>query len=246
MAAERPGFPFRIVLPLVQLLVCLALLWPHLPALSGQLRLAVRELSAKVFGTEPAAENSQIVLDVTPIAAGRDQTTDLDAVRLTAPAALNIPVGFVQIPFMIDNPSRSEWAPPGMWIREWRAVSWPFVGLLFWWMAGRGMEAIAAGVRFFASSQKEEAARLHQRAPKLRWIEAGIGGALVVVGGASCYVLSSGNGVPGLATDYVMAAGAGLWTMLGLVMVIAGIVQWRVKRAERASSKESAAAAETH
>ena len=203
--------------------------------------MAVRELSAKLFGTEAPAENSQTVLDVTPIAPGRDQALDLDAVRLTTPAALNIPVGFIQIPFMIDNPPHSEWAPPGMWIREWRAVSWPFVGLIFWWMAGRGLEAIAAGVRFFASSQREEAERQHRRAPKVHWIELLMGGALVAVGGASCYVLASGNGVLGLATDYVMAAGAGLWAMLGLVMVIAGIVQWRVRRAERQTAQESAA-----
>ncbi len=244
MPAERPGFPFRIVLPLVQLLVCLGLLWPHLPGLSSQLRLAVRELSARVFGTEPPVENSQIVLDVTPIAPGREQTLDLDAVRLTTPAALNIPVGFIQIPFMIDNPPHPEWAPTGMWIREWRAVSWPFVGLIFWWMAGRGLEAIGAGLRFFASFQREEAERKHRRAPKLHWIELLIGAALAATGSASCYVLASGNGAFGLATDYVMAAGAGLWAILGLVMVIAGIVQWRVRKAERQTGQESVAAAE--
>jgi hypothetical protein len=242
MAAERPGFPFRIVLPLVQLLVCLVLLWPRLPALSSQLRMAARELSAKVFGTEPPPENSQIVLDVTPVVPRREQALDLDALRLTAPAALNIPVGFVQIPFMLDNPSRSEWAPTGMWIREWRAVSWPFVGLIFWWMAGRGLEAIGAGARFFAVSQIEEAERQHRRAPKLHGIELLIGAALVVVGGVSCYVLASGSGVLGLATDYVMAAGAGLWAVLGLLIVIGGLVQWRVRTRERQASVASAEA----
>ncbi len=243
MPAKRPGFPFRIVLPLVQLLICLGLLWPHLPALSSQLRVTVSRFSAKVFGTEPPAENSQIVLDVTPIAPRVAQALDLEAVRLTAPAALNVPVGFAQIPLMFNSPSRSEWAPPGMWIREWRAVSWPFVGMIFWWMAGRGLEAIGAAVRFFSSSNKEEAGRQRRRAPELHWIELLIGGALVATGSASCYVLASGNGVLGLATDYVMAAGAGLWAALGLVMVIACTVQWRVRKAERQTSHESAAAA---
>jgi hypothetical protein len=242
MPAERPGFPFRIVLPLAQLLVCLGLLWPHLPGLSSQLRLPVLELSARVFGTEPSAENSQIVLDVTPIASPREQALDLDALRMTAPAALNIPVGFVQIPFILDRPSRSEWAPAGMQIREWRTASWPFVGLIFWWMAGRGVEAIGAGVRFFASSAREEAERQYRRAPRLHWIELAIGTALVVVGAVSCYVLASGNGVLGLATDYVMAAGAGLWAALGLMSVIGGIVQWRVRIAERQTSVAAAEA----
>ncbi len=244
MPAERPGFPFRIVFPLVQLLICLGLLWPHLPALSGQLRITVSRFSAKVFGTEPPEEDSRIVLDVTPIAPRGEQALNLDAVRLTAPAALNIPVGFVQIPLIFNSPFRSEWAPPGMWIREWRAVSWPFVGMIFWWMAGRGLEAIGAGVRFFASSKKEEAERHHRRTPRLHWIEPIIGAALVAMGSASCYVLASGNGVLGVATDYVMAAGAGLWAALGLVMVIAGTVQWRVRRAGREPSQELVVTAE--
>jgi hypothetical protein len=239
MTAERPPFPFRIFLPLVQLLACLGLLWPHLPALSSQLKLAVREFSARVLGTEPMADSTEIMLDVTAIDRRRDQPLDLDAVRMTAPAALNIPVGFIQIPFMLDNPSRSEWTPPGMWIREWRAVSWPFVGMIFWWIAGRSLEGISAGVRYFAGPEKEEAARLYRLAPKLRPIEVAIGGALVVLGIGTCYVLTSG--LLGLATDYVLAAGAALWVFLGLTIVIAGIVQWRVRRAER---KERAAAVE--
>jgi hypothetical protein len=241
MPAARPPFPFRIFLPLVQLLACLALLWPHLPALSSQLRVAVRELSAKVLGTEAPEESPQIVLEVNPLAPQHEQALDFDAVRLTTPAALNIPVGFVQIPFMLDNPSRSEWTPPGIWIREWRAVSWPFVGMIFWWMAGRGMETIAAGVRFFASSRKEEAEQQHRRGPELHWLELLVGAALVVLGGASCYLLASGSGMLGLATDYVLAAGAGLWAVLGLIIVSAGIVQWRVRAVER---REGLAAAE--
>lgn len=235
MSAERPPFPFRFFLPLVQLLACLALLWPQLPALSSQLRLAIRQFSARVLGTEPP-ESTEIVLDVSPIAPRRDQP--LDALRMTMPAALNIPVGFIQIPFMLDNPARSEWAPTGMWIREWRAVSWPIVGMIFWWIAGRSLESISAGMRYFAASEKEEAARRYLLAPNLRPIEVAIGAALVVVGIGTCYVLTSG--LLGLATDYVLAAGAGLWALLGLIIIGAGILQWRVRRAQK---QEAATAA---
>lgn len=244
MSAARPGFPFRIVLPLMQLLLCLGLLWPYLPGLSSHLRRAASQYSARILGTEPPPENSQTVVDVTPVEPGSEQTLDVDTVRLTAPAALNIPVGFLQIPFMLDDPSRSEWTPSGMWNREWRAVSWPFVGLIFWWIAGRSWEGIAAGVRFFASSQIDNAERQYRRALKVHWIELLIGMALAAVGGVSCYVLASGSGALGFARDYVLAGGAGLWAMLGLVIIIAGTVQWRVRKAERGLTQESAVAAE--
>jgi hypothetical protein len=242
MPGDHPGFPFRIFLPLSQLLLCLALLWPHLHELRNQLNLAIREYSARVLGTEAPDESSTVVLDVTPFTPREEQRLDLDAVRLTAPSALNIPVGFIQIPFMMANPDRSEWVPQGMWKREWRAVSWPFVGIIFWWMAGRGLEALFAGLRFFANSAKEEAQRHYSLAPKLHWMEIVIGSSLVAVGGATCYVLASGRGLLGLATDYVLAAGAGLWTVLGLIMVSAGFVQWRVRAVERRGALAAAEA----
>ena len=230
MLAERPGFPFRIFLPLSQLLLCLALLWPHLPALRNQLSFAIRGFTARILGTDPPADTATIVFDVSPFSPRREQPLDVSAVRLTAPAALNIPVGFVQIPFMLENPDRSEWSPDGMWIREWRAVSWPFVGMIFWWIAGRALEALSAGMRFFAYSGKsgiQSAGLIH---PLIHWIEVAAGACLMMTGGTTCYVLASGRGLLGLATDYVLAAGAGLWSVLGLAIVSAGIMQWRLKR----------------
>jgi hypothetical protein len=155
---------------------------------------------------------------------------------------LNIPVGFIQIPFMLDNPDRSEWAPDGMWIREWRAVSWPFVGMIFWWIAGRGLEALGAGIRFFASSRKPDNQPGGVIRPPVYWIEVAAGASLIAVGGATCYVLSSREGVLGLATDYALAAGAGLWAALGVVIVGGGFMQWRVRRVRRREELASARA----
>jgi hypothetical protein len=59
------------------------------------------------------------------------------------PMALNLPVGIVQLPYVILNPAKQEWFPARMDFRVWRAISWPIFGLLFWWVAGRSTDALA-------------------------------------------------------------------------------------------------------
>ena len=63
-------------------------------------------------------------------------------IRRTVPVALNLPVLLVQLPYyVVLNPEKREWVPKGMSFEVWRALSCPFAGMLFWWFAGRGIEA---------------------------------------------------------------------------------------------------------
>jgi hypothetical protein len=59
---------------------------------------------------------------------------------------LNLPVGIVQLPYVLAHPTPGgkQWVPRGMMFTTWRALSWPIFGVFFWWFAGRGMDAFRA------------------------------------------------------------------------------------------------------
>jgi len=69
---------------------------------------------------------------------------------------------------VILNPSKEEWVPLGMDVITWRAISWPLLGILFWWSAGRGIEALIATRRGLVQ-------------PEISWVKAAIGGGVVFV-----------------------------------------------------------------
>lgn len=215
----RPGFPFRLFLPMVQLLVCIAILWPYGPGLRRQMWHSIQRLAPDLLGGDQTAPASQIIINVTPPSSQPKPELNPFEMRLTAPAALNLPAGLVQVPFVALTPDKTEWVPSGMWFREWRAVSWPFAGIVFWWLAGRGLEALSA-------------ARERLIRPILRPGEVVAGLALFVAGVAACIVLAD----KGLATppaDLLLAAGGVLWAILGAVIVAAAILQSRIRRQAR-------------
>ena len=90
-------------------------------------------------------------------------------VRNKVPMALNLPVFFLQLPYVILNPEKREWIPEGMSFDVWRALSWPFVGMVFWWFAGRGIEALCAALQSMVR-------------PRIGWVETLFAGILVVIG----------------------------------------------------------------
>jgi hypothetical protein len=66
---------------------------------------------------------------------------------MAVPVMLNLPVLVVQLPYILASPTKREWIPKGMQPEVWRALSWPFAGILFWWWVGRGIEALRAARR---------------------------------------------------------------------------------------------------
>src|SRR5258707_11157311 len=63
------------------------------------------------------------------------------------------------MPVVLTGLWRHETVPTGFVAEWWRALTWPIVGLIFWWLAGRGMEALLA-------------ARSRLISPALTWAEA--------------------------------------------------------------------------
>jgi hypothetical protein len=220
MDAPSPGFPFRWLLPMLQLLVCIVILQPYWSSLRGQVSRDIQTYWESLLGTKPPRPQPAMVLNVTP----ESQTQHPVDPRLTAAAALNLPVGALQLPFVFFTADKAEWAPEGMLLTEWRALSWPFVGLIFWWVAGRGLEAFsaAAGSRRFAIIR-----------PPLHRIEVTIGLILFLAGSAAGALYAFDRDPAGLMTDKTFAAGAGLWAVLGSVIVVARLLQWRIRRRAR-------------
>jgi len=98
----------------------------------------------------------------------------------------------------------------------WRAVSWPFVGSVFWWLAGRGVEGLSAALR----------RRIVD--PKIGWIEVTVSLAVFALGGIAFLGLISEVHADQLTI--ALAMGSGLWMMLGAVTVAAKVLQWRLCR----------------
>ena len=144
MNGQRATFPFRRVLPAFQLLICLSFLWPSRHLLFQLAR------TIESYAPPKARSTSSPVIDVevpslTPEQQeAADRAAKLEDLRLRVPVMLNFPVLIPQLPYILVNSEKREWVPRGMLAEVWRALSWPFAGILFWWCAGRGIEALRA------------------------------------------------------------------------------------------------------
>lgn len=115
---------FAWLLPAAQLLVCAALLWP------------IRLIIFHGLGI--------------PLPRLVEQTMVPDYFRwaskqhffLGCVTALNIPALVVQLPFVITSDAKREWMPAEMDFHIWRAVTFPWICLPFWWIAGRAIDAL--------------------------------------------------------------------------------------------------------
>src|SRR5260370_31139138 len=141
MRAETPVPPLGWIFPLAQLFLCAVILWPMRPMLVGQIRASLREYG---ISHDTAARNS-----VTPRLRPFDlsdpdvqRRIKISEAREWAVAALNLPGGLPDLTYAVLSPAHSEWTPRGMFMWAWRDLSWPIVGLFFWWLAGRSIEAL--------------------------------------------------------------------------------------------------------
>ena len=70
-----------------------------------------------------------------------DDSTKAAEIRTAVPLALNLPVFVVQLPYILVAPAKREWIPKGIFPNTWRDLTWPIVGMCFWWFLGRSIEA---------------------------------------------------------------------------------------------------------
>lgn len=217
-------FPFRWVLPIVQLVVCIVALWPIRAELAGDLLFAftanvIRPAAnpgKNVRQSEQELEQSQhgtfkVYVHAEP--AGYDELRER---RELWPTALDLPAIFVTLPYVIFGSEHTEWSPRGVLTTNWTSLSDPFIGVLFWWVAGRGIEALVASPAMII-------------APRIRWVEAVVG--VLTAGAGTMAVLAE---ILGEETDrYALAllvAGGVLWFLLGLASIAAWTLQYRFRR----------------
>jgi hypothetical protein len=208
---ERRGIRFSWILPLGQLTLCALLLWPARAWIFFQLgfprRLNVPSM-ASPYGGSVAQKLGSWSMDY----------------GMETAAVLNLPAGLVQLPYAIFSPNHREMAPRGVDFKTWRAMSWPILGTFFWWIAGRGAEALAAS-------------RRRVLIPGIRWVEATIGFLLLASGVtlAVAFVFTAGPDRHDRMLQFVIMA-ALLWAFLGALPFTAKILQWRLRKKLAAAS----------
>jgi hypothetical protein len=226
MIDEPRSIPFRWILPIAQLLLCVAILWP----LRGELIASMRSSTHAYFLHDQPTQAPKVNIRVLypgllPDFANLDKVIEERSyrdrflrLRLWGPALLNFPAMWLALPTIFLTNGKNEWVPTGMYFQYWRALAWPVVGILLWWLAGRGIEALIAASKGLIR-------------PRITWAEI-VGAILVVLSGGFALVASI---EPDVRSDLVFPRGlllaAGLlWFLLGSTIIASRVMQWRVRR----------------
>ena len=219
--------PLRWIFPLAQLFLCAVILWPMRLMLVGQIRASLREYGSS---HDTAARNS-----VTPRLRSFDlsdpdvqRSIKTSEAREWAVAALNLPGGLPDLAYAILSPAHSEWTPRGMFMWTWRDLSWPFVGIFFWWLAGRSIE----GLLF---------SRHKILLPKIRWWEVVVSLPALALGATFAAGLCiDQNERTRFPLWMLLAAFGTMWLVLGASTSLGYFVQWRLRRRLASSTVEQA------
>ena len=231
MNREHRPIPFRWALPVAQLLVCVAILWPLRHMLNREIQSsaeAYRTHGASLQGSdlpisadESTAQVRIRVMDpklLPPNMRPENPERIPLTLRLWGPALLNFPAALVELPFSIANPSGRFWVPYGMGLPAWRAISWPLIGLVLWWVAGRGLEALLAAMQGTVR-------------PRITWVEILVAvvilllGAFALVAPIEADMRDAGD----LPWEFLSLAGL-LWLALGAMIITARLAQRRITR----------------
>lgn len=222
MATHPRLLPLRWTLPIFQLSVCLLALWPMHHFLIFEMSRAIESHSSA-----PATGESERITLIAPPPMTQeprqaaDKAARIDFLRMRVPVLLNFPVVVAELPYIIASPDKREWTPREMLPEEWRAFSWPFAGILFWWCAGRGMEALQAGRKSVVS-------------PRLTWVETALAVVLLLIGlGTLVGIVTSTPDDRRDVQFLVLIAGGLLWGLLAAITVTARVLQWRILRRGR-------------
>jgi hypothetical protein len=146
-------------------------------------------------------------------------------------ATLNLPGGVPDLVYAMVSSAHSEWTLRGMFMWPWRDISWPIVGIFFWWVAGRSMEAL-----LFARHKIIQ--------PRIGWWEVVLSIPVLAYGGIWPVMLSVDRSSRAEFPWWpLLSVFGGMWLVLGACTVAASIVQWRLRK--RAASGPVAEAAAT-
>ena len=137
--------------------------------------------------------------------------------RLQTPALLNLPVLVVALPYAIFSPTKNDWVPRGMEVGTWRAISWPFIGVIFWWTAGLGIDALLS-------------ARRGRMNPRIRWFHSVLAAVALTCG--AFVMLAPFFASPDSDSSSLvifMGLAGGIWLLLGGTTLAALVLQRKLK-----------------
>lgn len=156
------------------------------------------------------------------------RTIRISESREEAVAALNLPGALPGLTYAILSPAHSEWIPTGMITWVWRDLGWPIIGMFFWWLAGRSIEALLS-------------ARHKILLPKIRWWEIVVSVPALALGAIWALLLCMDQSArEGFPMWMLLAALASMWTILGASTPLAYLAQWRLRRRLAPSKVEQA------
>jgi hypothetical protein len=137
--------------------------------------------------------------------------------REWAVAALNLPGGLPDLMYAILSPAHSEWTPRGMSMWMWRDLSWPIIGIFFWWLAGRSIEALLLS-------------RHKILLPTIRWWEVVVSFPALAFGAICAVPCIDQSARAEFPFWMLLAVFGGMWFVLGASTPLAYFVQWRLRR----------------
>jgi hypothetical protein len=217
MPKSQASFALRWLLPIVQLILCVTALWPWRVTLVHQIgqSLGAYRTSSPSLSTA-ARRDSAVSVSAYMYADPQDMRT-LQALESHewVPLLLNLPSGLVQLPYAALNPTREDWKPRGMNLRTWRVMSWPIIGILFWWCAGRGIEALLAARRGLIN-------------PHITWPETLVAVALFLFCGITAVSLPVSGQYDRNFPLIPWVLGSGTWALLAGLTIAARVLQWRL------------------
>src|SRR5215472_3937219 len=217
MPKTQSSFALRWLLPTVQLILCLTALWPWRVTLAHQIGRSLGAYRTQDPSPPTVAPGEGGVSVSAYMYADPQELRTLQALESheLVPLMLNLPSGLVQLPYALLNPAREDWRPRGINLRTWRVISWPIIGILFWWCAGRGIEALIAGRRRLVH-------------PQITWPETVVAVVLFLFCGITAVSLPLSGEHDKSFPLILWILGSGTWALLAGLTIAARVLQWRL------------------
>ncbi len=211
-------FRFAFIMPAAQLLFCFVTLWPVRGMIVGGVRTAIRaNRHERAYSRPDPIYLSNLRL--AQLLGAESRSARITEQLIWIPALLNLPSSLAEIPQAILSPTHMSWSPNGMDFHVWRAISWPLIGIVFWWIAGRAIDALVAAQHRITS-------------PGIGWTETAMATLALACGVIFCmlpFMVKFENDRFSPLWPLVCAAGA-MWALLGSATIVAHLVQWRIRR----------------
>lgn len=217
MVLVRRTLAFRWILPVAELILSFAFMWPGRHEVLGEARDAIK-LAWTRESPGPNLDDHFLLVIPEGIAASELQFENIER-RTWIPQVLNLPSGFVQLPYVIFSSSKDEWVPPGFELMTWRAVTWPLLGVIFWWSAGRGIEAVLS-------------AQAREIKPALSWAEI-ILAIFILVFTALTAIALAANSHPERDPEFptrLWVCASVIWFLLAGSLITAKVLQWQIAK----------------